>query len=104
MEQNYHGLEQYSSTNAEMIDGIFQAAEERGIYIQWVINHHGQYSINTNPVWNDNPYNAKNGGFLEAPEDFSHQRRSQTSLPQPAALFGCPLGIQRASIGVGILE
>ncbi len=68
--KNYHGLEQYSSTNAEMIDGIFQAAEERGIYIQWVINHHGQYSINTNPVWNDNPYNAKNGGFLEAPEDF----------------------------------
>ncbi len=68
--RNYYGLERYSLTNARMIDGIFREAEERGIYIQWVINHHGQYSSTTNPVWDDNPYNTANGGFLSSPEQF----------------------------------
>jgi len=68
--QHYHGLGTYSLENARMIDNIFREAEQRGIYIQWVINHHGQYSINTNPVWNQNPYNTENGGFLGSPEEF----------------------------------
>jgi hypothetical protein len=66
----YFGLEKYSLENARMIDGIFRAAEERGIYIQWVINHHGQYSSSTNPIWNENPYNAANGSFLHSPDAF----------------------------------
>ncbi len=66
----YHGFERYNLKNAAMIDGIFQAAEERGIYIQWVINHHGQYSARTNPIWDENPYNTANGGFLDSPEQF----------------------------------
>lgn len=66
----YHGYQQYDLDNARGNDGIFQEAQKRGIYIQWVINHHGQYSINTNPEWDNNPYNVKNGGFLESPEQF----------------------------------
>lgn len=66
----YHGYKQYDLENARVNDGIFQEAQKRGIFIQWVINHHGQYSIDTNPVWNENPYNVKNGGFLESPEQF----------------------------------
>ena len=34
------------------------------------LQHHGQYSSGTNPNWNDNPYNVKNGGFLKQPQDF----------------------------------
>ncbi len=67
---SYHGLGTYSLQNARMIDGIFREAEQRGIYIQWVINHHGQYSIKTNPVWDQNPYNTRNGGFLRSPDEF----------------------------------
>lgn len=66
----YHGLGQYDLTNARMIDGIFKAAEEREIYIQWVINHHGQYSTDHNPIWDQNPYNVANGGFLRFPGEF----------------------------------
>ncbi len=68
--RGYHGLGRYSLGNARMIDGIFQEAEERGIYIQWVVNHHGQYSAETNPIWDQNPYNSKNGGFLKSPAEF----------------------------------
>ena len=66
----YHGYKQYDLENARIIDGIFAEAQKRGIYIQWVINHHGQYSIKHNPEWQNNPFNTENGGFLEHPWEF----------------------------------
>lgn len=66
----YVGFDRYDMVNAQLIDSIFQEAEQRGIYIQWVINHHGQYSKETNPIWNENPFNVKNGGFLSEPWEF----------------------------------
>lgn len=66
----YHGYERYDINNARMLDDIFTEAEQRGIYIQLVINHHGQYSSQTNPIWNENPYNSANGGFLRSPQEF----------------------------------
>lgn len=66
----YHGYRQYDLANARVNDQIFEEAAKRGIYIQWVINHHGQYSINHNPIWDENPYSVKNGGFLDRPQDF----------------------------------
>lgn len=66
----YHGYRQYDMVIAQEIDGIFREAEKRGIYIQWVINHHGQYSKQTNPIWNENPFNIANGGFLREPPEF----------------------------------
>ncbi len=51
-------------------DGIVAAAEQNNIAFQLVLQHHGQYSSAVNPNWDDNPYNAKNGGFLLRPEDF----------------------------------
>ncbi len=66
----YHGLKGYSLENAERIDQIFQAARDHGIFIQLVINHHGQYSTEVNPNWDSNPYNQANGGFLESPIQF----------------------------------
>lgn len=66
----YHGLERYELRNARLWDAIYAEAERRGIYIQHVINHHGQYSKRTNPIWDSNPYNVANGGFLEEPWHF----------------------------------
>ena len=47
-----------------------EAAGKNDIYFQLTLQHHGQYSRDVNPNWNENPYNVKNGGFLTNPEDF----------------------------------
>ncbi|MDQ2732118.1 MAG: cellulase family glycosylhydrolase, partial [Armatimonadota bacterium] len=61
-------------------DRIVDAAAKNGIYFQMTLQHHGQYSTTTNPNWNDNPYNTKNGGFLQDPADFftNEQARALT--------------------------
>lgn len=51
-------------------DKLVEAAQQNGIYFQMVLQHHGQYSTNVNPNWNENPYNAANGGFLQTPDAF----------------------------------
>lgn len=54
----------------ERWDKIVAASEEAGIAFQFVLFHHGQFSTKVNPNWQDNPWNAKNGGFLQKPADF----------------------------------
>ncbi len=73
----YHGLEQYDLRNAALWDGIFQNAKERGVTITLVINHHGQYSTGHNPIWNENPYNTANGGYLNHPSQFFTNARAK---------------------------
>lgn len=52
-------------------DELLAAAEEQGVYLQIVLQHHGQFSTTVNPNWTDNPWNAANpGGFLKSPSDF----------------------------------
>lgn len=58
-------------------DSIVQAGEQSGIAFQMVFQHHGQYSTTVNPNWNDNPYSAKNGGFLPKPEEFFTDARAR---------------------------
>jgi hypothetical protein len=69
-DSRYYGYTQYSQENSRVLDRIFEMAEERDMYIQLCINHHGQYSTQSNPIWNENPYNAANGGFLRSPAEF----------------------------------
>jgi hypothetical protein len=56
---------------AWLLDQLFRLAEERGIYIELVLINHGIFSETVNPEWAANPYNARNGGMLPAPEDFA---------------------------------
>ena len=58
-------------------DGIVDAAQTNGIAFQMVLQHHGQYSTEVNPNWDENPYNAKNGGFLAKPEEFFTNARAR---------------------------
>jgi hypothetical protein len=52
-------------------DRIIGAAEAKGIYVQMVLQHHGQFSTGNNPNWRENPWNAANpGGFLQTPGEF----------------------------------
>ncbi|WP_157947562.1 DUF5060 domain-containing protein [Abditibacterium utsteinense] len=58
-------------------DGIVASAQQNGVYFQLVLQHHGQYSSKVNPNWADNPYNAKNGGFLQNPQEFFTDARAK---------------------------
>jgi hypothetical protein len=56
---------------AERWDRIIESAEENGVYVQVVLQHHGQYTTYNDSNWAQNPWNAANpGGFLRSPTDF----------------------------------
>jgi hypothetical protein len=56
---------------AETWDKLVSLAQENGVYLQVVLQHHGQFSTTSNSNWDANPWNAANpGGFLKSPEDF----------------------------------
>lgn len=46
------------------------AADKNGVFVQMTLQHHGQYTNQTDPNWRDNPFNTANGGFLAHPDDF----------------------------------
>jgi len=66
----YRGLGNYNLKNAEKLDAILSLAAKYGIYLQLVINNHGQLSTKVNPEWRNNPYNALNGGPCKTPIEF----------------------------------
>lgn len=52
-------------------DKIVAAAEDQGVYLQIVLQHHGQYSTTVNSNWKEHPWNKANrGGFLAKPDEF----------------------------------
>ncbi|MBM3495829.1 MAG: DUF5060 domain-containing protein [Armatimonadetes bacterium] len=55
---------------AKKWDEYVRAAEQAGIHLQIVLQHHGQYSTRVNPNWAENPWNKANGGFLATPGEF----------------------------------
>ena len=56
---------------AEAWDRIIGLAEDNGVYVQVVLQHHGQVTTESDSNWDKNPWNAANpGGFLKSPEDF----------------------------------
>ncbi|WP_442889137.1 cellulase family glycosylhydrolase [Congregicoccus parvus] len=65
-------------TVAARWDAVLALAEENGIRVQVVLQHHGQYSTLVNPNWDANPWNAANpGGFLASPADFFTDERAR---------------------------
>ncbi|NIJ54589.1 T9SS type A sorting domain-containing protein [Dyadobacter arcticus] len=76
----YGGLGAYSQKAAGLLDDVISSHEANGIYMQLVLQHHGQFSTNVNPEWDGNPYNTANGGFLSQPGDFftNAQAKEQT--------------------------
>lgn len=68
---------------ADYWDGIFEGAESNRVYVQLVLQHHGQYSTETNPNWSVNPWNAANpNGFLETPGDFFTSEKARQLTKQ----------------------
>lgn len=56
--------------SARRWDMVFDEAEKNGVYVQMVLQHHGQYTAQTDPNWSSNPFNKALGGFLPKPDDF----------------------------------
>ncbi|MBK8023930.1 MAG: discoidin domain-containing protein [Chloroflexi bacterium] len=67
------GLGDYSRRQfrAYELDQVIALAEERGIYIMLTLLNHGQFNTATNPEWDQNPYNAANGGPCDVPQCFA---------------------------------
>lgn len=52
-------------------DRILEAAARHGVYVQVVLQHHGQYTTGANSNWAINPWNAAHpAGFLQHPAEF----------------------------------
>jgi cellulose synthase/poly-beta-1,6-N-acetylglucosamine synthase-like glycosyltransferase len=65
----YHGLGQYNLQNAWRLDRVLAAAARRGILIELALHHHGPFTERYDSQWQQNPYNARNGGPLAHPAE-----------------------------------
>ena len=70
--KGYEGLGRYNLENAWKLDYLVQLSRKHGLYIQLVIDNHGKYAARTqcDAEWRNSPYNVRNGGFLNWPEEF----------------------------------
>ncbi|MDD5645056.1 MAG: sugar-binding protein [bacterium] len=75
--EGFEGLKRYNLKRASSLDKIIDYAREKDIYIQLVLNNHGQFSKITDPEWDKNPYNAANGGPCLEPGDFFSDENPQ---------------------------
>lgn len=73
------GLGDYTNRlpRAWMLDQVFRMAEQRGVYIELVLINHGAFSATVNPQWEENPYNAANGGPCQNPQDFATNEQAR---------------------------
>ncbi|MEN0004751.1 MAG: DUF5060 domain-containing protein [Bacteroidota bacterium] len=67
---DYGGMMQYRQLTAFYTDWLFEYAMEKGIFIMYALQHHGQVSSTVNPNWSENPYNIANGGPCANTWDF----------------------------------
>ena len=58
----YEGLMRYKQQNAWYLDWLIGLCVKKGVYMMLSLDHHGQVSTKVDPNWNENPYNAANGG------------------------------------------
>jgi len=67
------GLGDYTKRldRAWQLDRIFDLAAQNDIYIMLMLLNHGAFNTGVNPEWDQNPYNAANGGPCRKPEDFA---------------------------------
>lgn len=62
---------------AARLDRVVQLAHEYDIYFILSLLNHGQFSAQTNPEWNLNPWNVRNGGILKTPNEFFYKQEAK---------------------------
>lgn len=65
-----YGLGRYNQKTAAWLDMLVDYAAARGVYLQLVLEQHGEWSTEVDPNWEFNPYNRAHGGFLFTPSEF----------------------------------
>ena len=73
----YHGIGQLNLLHAWDRDRVFEMAVENRIRINLVLNNHGRLSSFCDPEWQDNPWNAANGGPFQHPMQWFSDERAQ---------------------------
>lgn len=76
----FHGVGHMNQYRAWMLDRIVEWAERDNIYLLLVFNNHGKFGALNDTEWARNPYNVRNGGFLNSCEEFF-------SAPEAKAAF-----------------
>ncbi len=72
---DYAGLGRYSMLSAWRLDYVMNLARKNGLHVALTLQNHGQFSLNVDPEWVDNPYNVLNGGFIHQPDEFWSDER-----------------------------
>lgn len=72
----YHGIGQYNMYNARAMDWILDAAQQHGIYINYVVHNHGKFGTLNDREWELNPFNLLHGGYLESPKEYFYDPRA----------------------------
>jgi len=62
------GLGRYSDCDASAFDAILESAEQEGVFVMLVLNHHRMFRRQDG--WEENPYSAACGGPCEEPDEF----------------------------------
>jgi PKD repeat protein len=77
---NYEGLGRYNQEAAARNDSLMELCDSLDLYMQLCILQHGQFSENVDAMWDTNPYNIDNGGYVERAEEYfySEDCRMQT--------------------------
>ncbi len=67
------GLGNYDNRQgaAYQLDQVMDLMAQHHVYVMLSLLNHGQFSTTTNPEWDENPFNAANGGPLQNPQDFA---------------------------------
>jgi hypothetical protein len=69
--QDEAGLGRYDLANAWRLDYVLQLAAQKGVYLMFCAESFNSLRIRPeHAMWNENPYNAANGGALQKPEEF----------------------------------
>lgn len=76
----FSGLKKYKQSSAFYLDWLFDYCAERGVYVMFCLNHHGQVSSQVNPNWSESPYNAVNGGPCANTWDFFSNAQAKSLM------------------------
>ncbi|MCS6823229.1 MAG: DUF5060 domain-containing protein [Cytophagaceae bacterium] len=66
----YSGIGRYSQRSCAILDSVLNLCAHHDVYMQLVLQHHGQVSTSVDPQWSENPYNSANGGPISNAGDF----------------------------------
>ncbi len=66
----YQGFARYNMLNAWRMDYLLRKCEENNIRVDLGLSNHGQFTLDIDTEWKNNPYNHKAGGPLTTASEF----------------------------------